>query len=471
MTGPAYIPTAVDPANPESGTETDGRFFSAFPTSTPKFARNEGPRRSEFVETMARFTIDVGRRNMQSLLNSLPADVQAAARTLLFDGNLTAEDSYASGVGYFDFLLEAVTFPLAEREQAVDTLTDNTVIFYSGQSAPILSGQGTFMNTYQDDQHVWFQLLYAELLRGSALARRGLIARLTYDSFYMSGYLTSLQTQTQGGIKNAVNFSFAFRLKQVQIATPILYNPSATTSRIQSALFESTTTNGADDDARRGVQSTPAAVAERGAPITVSIFDLANIDARELYRLRSMPPRVEQAATDATIIDEAQTASTALAATPDGGAGLSPDPVAASGDVRAQLPATEAARMLSYTTPVVPVTAATTARSRFDATLGADFRAADRGGSVLISPVTGGEERSRDYADIIAKQPPTEVTLDSRARTAAAALPPVTEVGGYQDIYRIHDTALASVYAAQTRPGDKPLRLRSRRRARGLSTP
>jgi hypothetical protein len=471
MTGPLYIPITVDSDNPESGTETDGRFFSAFPTSTPKFARNDGPRRSEFVETMARFTIDVGRGSMQSLLDSLPADVQAAARTLLFDGNLTADDSFASGIGYFDFLLEAVTFPLAEREQAVDTLTDNTVIFYSGQSAPILSGQGTFMNTYQDDQHVWFQLLYAELLRGSALARRGLIARLTYDSFYMSGYLTSLQTSTQGGVKNAVNFSFGFRVKQVQIATPILYNPSTTTSRIQTALFESTSSNGANDEGRRGVQSTPAAVAERGAPITISIYDLTNIDARELYRQRSMPPRVEQRVTDATIVDEARTAAAALAAAPDGGAGLSPDPVAASGDVRAQLRPAEAAGLLSYTSPPVAVTPATTARSRFDATLSSDFRAADRSGSALISPVTGGEERSQQYADLIARQPPTEVTLDTRSRTAAVPLPPVTEVGGYQDIYRIHDTALASVYATQTRAGDKPLRLRSRRRARGLSTP
>ena len=464
MTGVSYVPGRDNPdSTPESGTETSGRFFSQFPASTPKFAINAGPRRSEFVETMARLTIDVGRRNMQSLLRTLPADVQAAARTLLFDGSLTAEDSYASGVGYFDFLLTSITDPKTEREQAVDTLSDNTVIFYSGQTAPVLSGQGVFINTFQDDQHVWFQLLYAELLRGSALARRGLITRFAYDSFFMSGYLTSLQTSLQGGIKNGVDFSFTFRVKQIQIATPILYNPSPTTSRVQSALFQSTQDNGANDDARRGVQTTPGAVAERGGPITVSIYDLANIDARELLRQRSAPPRVVQAAVDADIVAQSQAATAALAAAPNGGPS-NQNPVAASGDVRAQMAPKDSAMLLSYKAPAAVPPSLTES-------LAEQLRAGATGGTTLVSPVTGDKQQSSAYADLIGRQAPTEVTLDTRAGSATGVQTASGGTGVYQDIYRVHDTALSSVAAAQGTLTLPPLRPRTRRRPRGLSTP
>lgn len=470
----SYVPGRAFGVDGERGTERAGRFFSSFPTSTPKNALNLGPRPSENVETMARFVVDVNRGQMQRLLNTLPATVQAAARTLLFEGDLTADNSAANGIGFFDFLLTSWQDPKQEREQAVDTLSDNTVIFYSGMTAPVCSGAGTLLNTYQDDQDVWFQLLYAELLRGTMLARRGLVARFFVDSYMYTGYLTSLVTGRQGGVKNAKDFSFTFRVKQIQIATPIIYNPTTITSRIQNALFQADQRVGADDDSRRGAQTGTTPIAPAATPAAQAVTQAANVDPREIAVAQGQTAREAQAVTDAQIVAQSEQAraagSTAIATA------TAQAPVAASGDVRQTLPAADARQIRTFNDADLQVFIRESLVEDAIAQINASF-AADAGrGSVFTSPVTQGETRSSARSDMIARQPTTEVTADTRAGTPAAGPPTApTAAGAYSDVYRVHDTSLSSVAAAQSSlssatPTANAVQPRTRRRSTARTT-
>ena len=311
--------------------EPQGRFFSSFPGATPKYALNNGARRSEFVETMARLSIILPPQSRTRLLATLPTATRAAAQTLLYGGNVTSfRDGNDAGGGYFDFLLTNVQQAQQEREQAVDTLTDNTVIFYSGQSAPTLACAGMFLNTFQNDQNVWFQLLYHNLLRGTALARHGITARFKYDSFFVTGYLMNLSVSTEGGAKDYVQFSFNFRVKQIDVATPILFNPTLFLRTRSTNAIVQDTTPGADDTTRIGVEaseqpasplsvpgatSAPAVAPPPGAESTTPAEALAppaEIDEREQATVQGVPPRELQAERDAQVVEQQGDATTTI---------------------------------------------------------------------------------------------------------------------------------------------------------------
>jgi len=435
-----YVTGRNVPAPSGSPNETQGRFFSSFPAATPKFALNEGPRRSEFTETMARMIIDVP-REFQQLRDSLPGDVQSASRTLLRDGKLTRGTSNGSGVGYFDFLLTNVQQGHQEREQVVDTLTDNTVIFYGGQSAPMLNCSGTLLNSYQDDQNVWFQLLYSELLRGTMLARRNLVVRLRYDSFFMTGYLSSLNVATEGGAKNYVQFSFTFRIKQIQITTPIIYNPSYGRSLLVDNLFTRSTPLGSDDTTRVGVETaeTPATPTSVPAASTQS-----GIDPREAALRWGVPQQTLESIVDA-VLAEQQTAELAQQPTDPAAAyafdQASSHNVEAGGDVRANLRPEDLARIQDFTVDTQSTLYAAS-RSQVNVDPLAEATRTAARGTVTISPVTGLAEASGVYADSIARATPNGVAA-APARVPAqgpgsgsAGPAPTLAASPLQDVYR-----------------------------------
>lgn len=396
--------------------EVQGRFFSSFPASTPKFALNAGPRRSEFVETMARLSIDMSNNRRQRLLRSLPADTAAAAQTLLNAGN-------ANGAGYFDFLLTSVTQQKAEREQAVDTLTDNTVIYYSGQSAPVLSCQGVFLNTYQDDQNVWFQLLYADLLRGTQLARRGLAVRFRYDSYFMTGYLTGLSDTVQGSEKNSIQFSFMFRVKQIQIATPIIYNPTLAQSLLTSNLFVSGEAPGADDLTRHGLQSSEQPLAPLAVPAAST---QAETDPREQTVTQGIPEQEQQEARDHAIYTEIGVVEpVTFGAVASAVADAAATPVLGStGDIYAQLDETVRSAFQDFRTQtLLPSTSVDDLQRQLDEDL-AQLQPSSSRGAPMVSPVDGAATTPSTYADTIARgaaTPPTTPTTGPAAGEATSA--------------------------------------------------
>lgn len=444
--------------------EVEGRFFSSIPAGTPKFALNRGPRRSEFTETMARLIVDVPPGQMAALMRSLPADTAAAAQTLLYAGNVTAlRDGNAQGAGFFDFMLTQATMQQVEREQAVDTLTDNTIIYYSGQSSPLLSCSGYLYNTYQDDQVVWFHLLYNDILRGTQLARRGLVTRFRYDSFFLTGYLTNFVLTTLGDAKNYAQFSFTFRIKQIQIATPIVYNPTLTQSLLASNLFVNPSPPGADNATRHGVETGEVPLAPRAVPAATT---QNNVDTRETTRAQGIPPREQQALTDREISQQSAAARAQLPADPQAAQALdraaSPT-VSASGDVRQTLPATQAQIFQNFSvTAPTPEASPDDALAQLDKEIEQQLRASTVRGTVVVSPVTGAADRSSTYADTI-----------SRAQTTAlatATTPAQSPGPGTTPAYDADGEVLSDVYRAPPRLVEEFLRVRAEANATKLRT-
>lgn len=228
--------------------------FGRNPGSTAKYAQNANTagrgRDAEYRESMARLFVEVPANAMERFLATVGARARPLARVLA----VATDGSNTGGTGFFDFLMTRAQEDFAEKAQIVDTLTDNYVAFYSGQVPPVFRYGGTLLNTYQDDQRVWMLQLYREILRGTRLANRGLIARLRYDSFIVSGYLESLSLSLQGATEHtASNFTFSLRVKRLNIFTEALGAPTvaqtaATTNSIlsgSSELSEATARRGA----------------------------------------------------------------------------------------------------------------------------------------------------------------------------------------------------------------------------------
>ena len=192
------------------------------PGATPKYARNRGKRDAESRTSMARLFINVPADKISELEASLSPETRPLARVLM----ASSEQGGGSGTGFMDFLLTSANESFQEKTQIVDTLTDNYVAFYSGQEPAVFDYSGVLLNTYQDDQRVWMLRLYREILRGSRLAGRNLIANLRYDSFIVSGYLESLQLSLRGDDVDSSTFRFTLRVKQMSVFTASLGAPT-----------------------------------------------------------------------------------------------------------------------------------------------------------------------------------------------------------------------------------------------------
>lgn len=197
--------------------------FGANPGSTAKYALNRGPRDAEYAETMARLFIQVPKPLQEKFKASLSKDARPLADVLM-SGTGTGG---GSGTGFVDFLLTNTNETFQEKSQITDTLTDNYVAFYSGQEPPLFQYSGVLLNTYQDDQRVWMLRMYREMLRGTRLASRNLIASLRYDSFIVSGYLETLSLSLTGETEHTGSqFAFTMRIKRMYTMTATLGSPT-----------------------------------------------------------------------------------------------------------------------------------------------------------------------------------------------------------------------------------------------------
>lgn len=206
---------------PESGLGV----FGVNPGATPKYAFNRKgkARDAESRESMARLFIEMPEKQVKSFLKSVSAEARPLAEVLV-SGTGTGG---SGGTGFIDFLMTNASENFQEKTQIVDTLTDNFVAFYSGQEPPLFTYSGVLLNTYQDDQRVWMLRLYREILRGTRLAARNLIARLRYDSFIVAGYLESLSLSLDGETEiTASRFQFTMRVKRLKVITAALGAPT-----------------------------------------------------------------------------------------------------------------------------------------------------------------------------------------------------------------------------------------------------
>lgn len=248
--------------------------FATHPGATPKYSLNRGPRDAEYRDTMARLFIDLppGDDALQSFLASLPPESRALGKVLATGGGTGG----SAGTGFIDFLLTQASEDMREKAQIVDTLTDNYVAFYTGQEPPLFQYGGTVLNTYQDDQRVWMLRLYRDILRGTRLANRGLIARMRYDSFIVSGYLENLVLGLSGDAVDYGSFQFSMRVKQLSIFTPTIGLPTLVETPASSFRLNATQSTVGDINRAGALMSATPPTAQSGPAADSLVFSVVN---------------------------------------------------------------------------------------------------------------------------------------------------------------------------------------------------
>lgn len=221
---------AYSPRNGAGGT-----FAEFMQGCTPKYAVNEGYRRDLFRNTLSRMYLRVEAAEMNLFLASIAdshtrsqlapriaGDPTPRQRNRRSGGGGTQDNTArqrqsVSTNGYLDFFIQQAALGFQEKFSVSETLGDNFVAYFFGQSTPIWPFTGWLLNTVQDDQATNFMRLYLELLRGTALARRQKTVTLKIDSYLITGSMTNLNMQFQSQAEIYVPFSFQLLVRKVQI--------------------------------------------------------------------------------------------------------------------------------------------------------------------------------------------------------------------------------------------------------------
>jgi hypothetical protein len=325
-------------SNPNKGNATPRMgIYATNPGATPKYARNRGRRDAEYSDTIARLYIELpSTLNIQDFLNGLPEETRALGEVLAHGGSTGG----TGGTGFIDFAITSAQESFTEKTQIVNTLTDNYVAFYAGQEAPLFNYSGTVLNTYQDDQRVWLLRLYRDILRGTRLAQRGLIASLRYDSFIVHGYLENLVMTIQSATQMSGQFNFSFRVKEMVIHTPSLSLPTISNNLSVGVLPAQTVSEASTSNARTATvtsdmaptaQSQPAAISGEDDTVIMSQLDEPPQDEIQEFRAELInqsffPASGQDAVADANssiAVSQFDLANATSSPTKDGIAGLS----------------------------------------------------------------------------------------------------------------------------------------------------
>jgi len=255
----------IDNANSGYNRRQQG-VFALHPLMTPKYSRNRGLRDAEFRDTMARLYVslaDASPATQTAYLSTLPQEAKVLAQVLLGNNNQGAS-------GYIDFILTQAVEQTSEVVQVEKVVSDDYVAFMFGQAPPTFQYSGFLLNSLQDDQRVGFALAYQHILRGTALARRGALARLRYDSVIVSGTMVTQMQSLNAENEMAVPFSFSFLVKEYAIVQSPLFKRTSTADYIKLATDNAVSNLGpvgsASDVRVRSTMVLPPDLAAVGAP-------------------------------------------------------------------------------------------------------------------------------------------------------------------------------------------------------------
>lgn len=252
--------------------------FAQNPLATPKYAKNVGLRDAEFRSTLARLYIslaDMGQAQISAYLASLPGDAatQSLAQVLLGANS-------NGGTGFVDFFLSQANETFEEIMQIDKVMADDYVAFFYGTKPPTFQYAGMLLNSLQDDHRGGFARAYQSMLRGTALAQRGALARLRYDSVIVSGVLFAHQQTLNADNEMAVPFSFSFLVKEYVVTTNLPFaklsaqayvNLAAASTVVALQSTAPASTNGTNTVVV--TPPSPAAVSTAGAPQNTTVVN------------------------------------------------------------------------------------------------------------------------------------------------------------------------------------------------------
>jgi len=187
--------------------------FAQYPATTPKYhTGNTYPS----LEYMARLFIPLPSpaAHKAFLATVLDKNAIALAKALATTGR-----SENFGAGCIDFLLQQVQESYQEKYEAVDVLSDNYVSYFYGQQPPLFQYAGTLLNSRQDDWRAAFTVMYQEILRGTKMARRKVVATLAYDDVMVTGVLVNMSQTLTADMELAAPFVFQLLVKRYDVYT------------------------------------------------------------------------------------------------------------------------------------------------------------------------------------------------------------------------------------------------------------
>jgi len=206
--------------------------FASNPACTPKY--NTGNAQPS-LQRMARLMIPLPTSLVSKFLDSVPSSAKPLARALVVannsDGSDRGEDvatvssAYKeTSWGYIDFLLQSANENFTEKEQIVQTVSDNYVSYYLGQQPPVFNYSGVLLNSEQDDWRAAFTVMYNEILRGTKMARRKATVILAYDDVFVTGVLRQMNQTLTADTELAVRFQFSMLVKRYDTHSRISTN-------------------------------------------------------------------------------------------------------------------------------------------------------------------------------------------------------------------------------------------------------
>lgn len=199
--------------NKAGGRPTHSRgVFSAYPMSTPKFAKHTQNRRHEFDDTMARMFVPVTSAEYQAFISSFSDPITRSIMKVL-----SGDNARQGGSGYIDFLLTSAQHSFDERVQVTETLGDSYVAYFFGHAPQTFAYQGVLLNTFQDDWAMNMFRVFRDIGRGTQLARHRKTFKLRYDSMIVTGAMLNFSWSLSADMQMSCPFSFNLLVKSVQI--------------------------------------------------------------------------------------------------------------------------------------------------------------------------------------------------------------------------------------------------------------
>lgn len=191
--------------------------YAKNPATTPKYHTGNTDITKEYMARIfIPFTSNVAR---ELFVATVPPHAKALANHLAVSDESSQAAGLGYGMGYIDFLLQSANEQFNEKMQVVDAVGDNYIAYYLGQNPPVFQYSGTLLNSYQDDWRAAFTVIYNDLLRGTMLARRKVVAVLAYDDVMITGSLNNLSQVLTADFELMAAFNFSMLVKRYDFSS------------------------------------------------------------------------------------------------------------------------------------------------------------------------------------------------------------------------------------------------------------
>lgn len=188
--------------------------YAKYPAMSPKYHTGNDRR---LLERQARMYIAVPPSIYPRLYKLIPARSQQILEVL-------CPQSDRNGVGFFDFLIQQISFQTQEKVQISQVLSDGHVAYFFGQRPIQLSISGGLLNTKQDPWYDVFYLLYEDILRGTLSSRRRTPTRLRFDNREVTGSLLGMSQAITADMELMPSFQMTMLVDTFEVIDPVWAN-------------------------------------------------------------------------------------------------------------------------------------------------------------------------------------------------------------------------------------------------------